>query len=58
VYGGEQTIYTLGLNWFPNENLRFMLDYYFVDVNRLNTAGTVQIGQRYQAIALRSQIAF
>jgi phosphate-selective porin OprO and OprP len=58
VYGGQQTIYTVGLNWFPNDNLRFMLDFYFADINRLNTAGTTQIGQRFAAIALRSQLGF
>jgi phosphate-selective porin OprO and OprP len=59
VYGGQQTIYTLGLNWFPNDNLRFMLDFYFANINRLDSAtGTIQIGQRFEAVALRTQLAF
>jgi phosphate-selective porin OprO/OprP len=59
VYGGQQTIYTLGLNWFPNDNVRFMLDFYFADINRLDSAtGTIQIGQRFEAVALRTQLAF
>jgi phosphate-selective porin OprO/OprP len=59
VYGGQQTIYTLGLNWFPNDNVRFMLDFYFADINRLDSAtGRTQIGQRFDAVAIRSQLAF
>jgi phosphate-selective porin OprO and OprP len=55
--GGEQTITSLGLNWYPNNALRFLLDLQDVSVDRLNGAGA-QIGQDYQAIALRSQFAF
>jgi phosphate-selective porin OprO/OprP len=55
--GGEQTISTLGLNWYPNQTVRFLLDFQNVEVERLNGAGA-QIGQDYQAIALRSQVAF
>ena len=58
VYGGSQTIYAAGLNWYPNENLRLMLDYDFINVDRLNAAGTTQIGQRVQAVAMRAQAAF
>jgi phosphate-selective porin OprO/OprP len=65
VRGGRQEIITLGLNWFPNSVIRFLLDYYFVDVDRLNPGVFVttppdgaQIGQDYQAVALRSQMAF
>jgi len=57
VRGGEQTISTLGLNWYPNSVVRFLLDYQDVEIDRLN-AGGAQIGQDYQAIALRSQVAF
>jgi phosphate-selective porin OprO/OprP len=59
VYGGQRTIYTLGLNWFPNDNVRFMLDFYFANINRLDSAtGTIQIGQRFEAVAIRSQLSF
>lgn len=57
VRGGEQTITSLGLNWYPNNVVRFLLDLQNVNVDRLNGAGA-QIGQEYQAIALRSQFAF
>ncbi|MBP8247480.1 MAG: porin, partial [Phenylobacterium sp.] len=57
VRGGEQDIWTLGLNWFPNPAVKFMLDYYDVSVDRMNAAGAA-IGQDYRALNLRSQIAF
>jgi hypothetical protein len=32
-----------------------MLQFQHVDVNKLNPAGTVQIGQRFETIAARAQ---
>ena len=58
VFGGEQNVYAVGLNWYPNDFLRFMLDYDVINVDRLSTAGTTQIGRRYQSLALRAQAAF
>lgn len=57
IRGGEQKISTVGLNWYLNPTIRFMLDYQHVDIDRLNAAG-VQVGQTYNALALRSQFAF
>lgn len=57
VRGGEQTIWTVGVNWFLNPAVRFSLDWLDVSVDRLNTAG-VQIGQDFEAVNLRSQFAF
>ncbi|MGV8997468.1 MAG: OprO/OprP family phosphate-selective porin [Parvibaculaceae bacterium] len=66
VRGGKQTITTLGLNWYPNNNVRFMLDYLFVDVDRINGSTPIaggagangDLSQKYQAVALRTQFAF
>lgn len=74
VRGGEQDIWTLGMNWYPNPNMKFMLDYMLIDVDRLNPAGPgnlqpfgpppntpplgVQIGQDFDVWALRSQFSF
>jgi phosphate-selective porin OprO/OprP len=74
VRGGVQDIWTLGLNWYPNTNLRFMLNFLHIDVNRLNPAGPsnptpfgpapgtppigVDVGQDLNVYALRSQFSF
>jgi phosphate-selective porin OprO/OprP len=58
IYGGQQQIAALALSWYPNDWLRFVLQFQYVDVNRLNSAGTVQIGQRFETIAGRVQAAW
>ena len=69
VRGGDQKIATVGVNWYPNNALRFALDYEWIDVSRLQspaavtTTGTPSLpalngGQTIQAIALRAQIGF
>jgi phosphate-selective porin OprO and OprP len=68
VGGGKQTVYSLGLNWYPNANLRFMFDYLHGNIDkRFSTeagggiAGTplgTPVGGSFDAIALRTQFAF
>jgi phosphate-selective porin OprO/OprP len=65
IRGGEQQIFTAGINWYPNPIIRFMLDYQHVRIDRLSPSATAystpvgaQIGQTYNALALRSQLAF
>jgi phosphate-selective porin OprO/OprP len=57
IRGGEQKITTVGLNWYPNRVLRFLLDYQWDDIDRLNAAGA-QVGEKVQAVSFRSQFAF
>lgn len=57
IRGGEQKISTVGLNWYLNPTIRFMFDYQHVDVNRFNAAGA-QIGQTYNAVAMRAQFTY
>jgi phosphate-selective porin OprO/OprP len=58
VFGGKQQVYSLSLSWYPNDYLRFLLQFSHVDVDRLDATGTIQVGQEFQEIALRSQVAF
>lgn len=58
VFGGRQDVYAVGVIWYPNDQLRLMLDCDIINLDRLNTAGTTQVGQRIQAVALRAQAAF
>jgi phosphate-selective porin OprO/OprP len=74
VRGGEQSIWTFGINWYVNSNLRFLFNYLRVDVDRLNPGSVsnplpfgpapatppagVQIGQELDVYALRSQFSF
>ncbi|MET0546318.1 MAG: porin [Caulobacterales bacterium] len=40
IRGGKQDIISAGLNWYPNSVVRFLLDYQYVDVDRLSRGGT------------------
>lgn len=57
VRGGEQQILSLGVNWYLNPVMRFMLNYQKVDIDRLTATG-LQIGQAYDAVAARAQLNF
>ena len=58
VFGGQQTNYTLGLNWYPVNNIRFLLDYVHSDLHKLATNGVTPAGLTIDAVALRTQVAF
>jgi phosphate-selective porin OprO/OprP len=70
IRGGVQRISSLGLNWYPNNNVRFLADVQHVDVDRLSPGGTAfgtgaltppagaQVGQEYNVWSLRTQYAF
>ena len=57
VRGGEQKNYTLGLNWYPNQNIRFMFNWIHGEVEKF-TAADVNNGVEYDIFATRMQIAF
>ena len=58
IYGGRQQIGAVALDWYPNDWIRFILQFQYVDVNKLNSAGKVQIGQKFEMLALRAQAAW
>lgn len=68
VGGGKQTVYTAGLNWYPNANVRFMLDFLHGKIDKKfstaaggGIAGTplgAPVGGQFDAVVMRSQFAF
>jgi phosphate-selective porin OprO/OprP len=65
VAGGKQTVYTAGLNWYPNSNMRFMLNVLHGDINKKQAVAAVagsplgsNVGASFNAVALRSQFNF
>jgi phosphate-selective porin OprO and OprP len=71
IRGGDETNLTAGLNWYPNNVVRFMFDYSHVRIDRLSPATSAtaastiwftpigaQIGQSYDVFSMRSQFAF
>ena len=57
IRGGDQRIWSAGINWYPNPVLRFMLDYQHVNVSRQNSTGG-DIGATLDDVSLRLQTAF
>ena len=68
VNGGKQTVYQVGLNWYPNAYMRFMFDYLHGSIDKrfsaaagggiAGTAIGTPIGGTLDAVVLRSQFAF
>jgi phosphate-selective porin OprO/OprP len=63
IRGGDQRIFSLGVNWYPNNALRFLIDWQHIDIDRLGTipgppiVNNTQVGQTINAFSLRSQIS-
>jgi phosphate-selective porin OprO/OprP len=58
--GGDQQVYTVGLNWYVNNNVRFDFDYLHGTIakpvgNATVATGLVPGGQTFDAVAVRSQ---
>jgi phosphate-selective porin OprO/OprP len=64
VAGGKQQVFTLGANWYVNNNIRFMLDYLHGTIDKPEAAVVAgvplgsNVGLTYDAIALRTQVAW
>ncbi len=59
VAGGRQTVYTVGLNWYPNSNVRFMFNYLHGDISKqISALNSNNAGSTFDAFAMRSQLAF
>jgi phosphate-selective porin OprO/OprP len=59
VAGGVQTVYTAGLNWYVNRNVRFMFNYLHGDISKqVSATNAGDAGAKFDAVAMRTQIAF
>jgi phosphate-selective porin OprO/OprP len=58
VFGGYQQIFGAALSWYPNDWIRFELQFQYSQVDKLNSAGTIQQGQKFETLAGRMQVAF
>ena len=54
VRGGEQDIWTIGVNWYINNTVKAQLNYQDVSIERLNAAG-LDIGQDIDQVSMRMQ---
>lgn len=54
VIGGQQDDFTLGVNWYPNDNLRFSLNY----VHVVDVEGGANDGDEPDAYIMRAQVTF
>jgi phosphate-selective porin OprO/OprP len=57
VLGGELRNTTVGLNWYVNNNIRFMFDWIHGNVTKFSPLST-DIGAHYDVYAMRTQVAF
>jgi phosphate-selective porin OprO/OprP len=59
VAGGRQTVFTAGLNWYANRNVRFMFDYLHGDIaKQVSPTNFTDTGSKFNALAMRTQVAF
>ncbi len=65
VRGGEMKIWGAALNWYPNPYFRLAIEGQHVELGRLSPDATTyltpigaQIGQKYDTVAIRSQVGF
>jgi phosphate-selective porin OprO/OprP len=54
IAGGKQDVWSLGLNWYPNNIIKFQLNYDNIKVDHINAPAT---DISADAVVLRSQIA-
>jgi phosphate-selective porin OprO and OprP len=58
IFGGYQQVFGANLSWYPNDWVRLYLQFQHTMVDKLNAAGTAQIGQTFETLAGRVQVAF
>jgi phosphate-selective porin OprO and OprP len=58
IFGGYQQISGTSVSWYPNDWLRYELQFQYSMIDKLNSTGTTQIGQKFETLSGRAQIAF
>ena len=58
IYGGYQQIVGAALSWYPNDWIRFEMQFQYTQINKLNAAGTTHIGQNFETLSGRAQVSF
>lgn len=60
VNGNQQTVWQAGFNWYPNQHIKFMVDYarYIVSRSKGVSNGVNVLGRDGNAIVARAQAAF
>jgi hypothetical protein len=54
AFGGKQTIYSAGLNWYVTKNIRFMLDYLHGDIDKPAGPTVFVVGAKPPASSITS----
>ena len=63
IRGGDEKIWTIGLNWYLNNNVLMRFNYLIVDVSKLGfvtsgaTTSLQQVGQNFTALGVRLQFS-
>ncbi len=58
IRGGELKNTTVGVNWYVNQNMRFMFNWIHGTVDKFAVNSNVNTGADYDAFAMRTQVAF
>ena len=55
VFGGDQNVWTAGVNFYPNDTLKFMFQYQDVTLKNIGAIGN---SGKYNTIGIRTQVTF
>ena len=58
LIGGKQTTYGIGINYYPNYNMRFMLDWEHGTIAKPGIGAASATGAKFDWIAARTQLQF
>ncbi|SFL65931.1 phosphate-selective porin OprO and OprP [Bradyrhizobium sp. NFR13] len=58
IRGGELKNTTVGVNWYVNQNMRFMFNWIHGTVDKFAVNSNVNTGADYDVFAMRTQVAF